>query len=394
MGTSHLQKRIVLKRNEDRRVAAGHPWVFSNEIRETLGSPSSGDVVEVLASSGLGLGVGFYHAHSLIAVRILSVRLEEIDHAFFLRRIGEAAAMRARLYPGVAALRIVHGEADGLSGLVIDRYNDIVALQTLSYGMDARLEMIADVVGEMFHPSAIVERDESPLRSLEHLPVRTGVLRGSPSPTVILEHGLEYEVDVLGGQKTGFFLDQRENRLLVRDVSRGARVLDCFSNDGGFALNAARGGAASVLGIDISAEAVARASANARRNGIDCCTFEAADVFERLDSLRAASCRFDVVILDPPSFARSRKTVPSARKGYRDLHRRALRVLEPGGFLLTASCSHHIQADTFLSDIDRSCREEARHARLVAWRGAAQDHPTLVMVPETAYLKVALLCVA
>jgi len=394
MATSPLQKRIVLKKNEDRRVAAGHPWVFSNEIRETLGAPATGDVVEVHASSGRSLGVGFYHAHSLIAVRILSARTEEIDHSFFLRRIGEAAAMRSRVYPGITALRIVHGESDQLSGLVIDRYNDQFALQTLSYGMDARLGTIADVIEEMFHPSAIIERDESPLRSLDGLPARTIVLRGSPGPTVIREHGIEYEVHVLEGQKTGFFLDQRENRLLVRDVSRGARVLDCFSNDGGFALNAARGGASRVLGIDISPEAVTRARANAARNGIACCTFEQADVFESLVTLHAASSRFDVVILDPPSFARSRKTVPAARKGYRDLHRRALRVLEPGGFLLSASCSHHIQDDTFLGDIDRSCREEGRRAKLVAWRGAALDHPTLPTVPETAYLKMALLCVS
>jgi 23S rRNA (cytosine1962-C5)-methyltransferase len=253
--------------------------------------------------------------------------------------------------------------------------------------MDIRLPLICDVLESMFHPRGIVERNESPLRSLENLPARKGILRGSIAPVTFLEHGLSYTVDLLEGQKTGFFLDQRENRASIRRFSRNARVLDCFCNDGGFALNAAQAGALSVLGIDSSGEAILRAKENARRNAISVATFEQDDVFQRLQTISSTGEQFDLIVLDPPSFTRSRKNVQSAKKGYRDLHESAFRTLRKDGMLLTASCSHHIEPDVFLNIVNDSARRVGKSIQLLDWRGAAPDHPTLPGVPETRYLK-------
>jgi 23S rRNA (cytosine1962-C5)-methyltransferase len=383
----HLAKQIVLRKNEERRVVAGHPWVFSNEIRESKGDPQAGDVVELLAASGLTLGVGLYNPHSLIAFRLLSPALEEIGEDFFRRAISAALVLRSRLYGEATTYRLIHGEGDFLSGLVVDRYEEYLSLQTFSCGMDIRLPLICDVLESMFHPRGIVERNESPLRSLENLPARKGILRGSIAPVTFLEHGLSYTVDLLEGQKTGFFLDQRENRASIRRFSRNARVLDCFCNDGGFALNAAQAGALSVLGIDSSGEAILRAKENARRNAISVATFEQDDVFQRLQTISSTGEQFDLIVLDPPSFTRSRKNVQSAKKGYRDLHESAFRTLRKDGMLLTASCSHHIEPDVFLNIVNDSARRVGKSIQLLDWRGAAPDHPTLPGVPETRYLK-------
>jgi 23S rRNA (cytosine1962-C5)-methyltransferase len=362
------RSRVTLRKNEDRRVVSGHPWVFSNEIREISGNPGAGDVVEVANAGGKSIGTGFFNPHSLIAVRLLSTAAESIDEEFLRRRISSAIELRNMLYPHATALRLVHGEADFLPGLVIDRFNDIFCIQTLSYGMDLRLDMVCNALESLVHAAGIVERNESALRLLEGLPQKKGVLRGSAETTVIQEHGLQYTVDVLNGQKTGFFLDQRENRRLAGPLGAERDVLDCFCNDGGFSLNAAQSGARSVLGIDSSGEAVERAAANARLNGITVCSFEQADVFERLKTLRQEERMFDMIVLDPPSFTRSRKSVPAARKGYRELHSEALKLLRRGGVLLTASCSHHITPETFLGDIERAsrrwcCRQDSRAAR-------------------------------
>lgn len=386
---SHLEKHITLKPKEERRFLGGHPWVFSNEVREIAGSPAAGDVVELLSAGGKSLGIGFYSPHSLIAFRLLSLRIEEIDTTFFRNRIADALALRQTLFPGNSTYRLVHGESDFLPGLLVDKFNEYVCVQTLSYGMDARLPSICDAIESLLQPAGVVERNESPLRELEHLPVRKGILRGSVQPTSITDGDLTFCVDVLRGQKTGFFLDQRENRYAVRRFSAGRAVLDCFCNDGGFALHAARAGASSVIGVDSSAEAVQRASENASRNGLTNVRFEHADVFEALQVYAAESRMFDTIILDPPSFTKSRKHVQSAKQGYRELHGLALRLLKPQGFLLTASCSHHIEQEVFLEILDGAARKAGRSVQLLEWRGAASDHPVLPAVPETRYLKFA-----
>ncbi len=380
-------KTIVLRKNEDRRIIAGHPWVFSNEIRETHGAPVAGDVVEVRNAGGKPLGVGFYHPHSLIAVRLLSRTVEEIDRTFLNTRLLQAAALRERLFPGSRVYRVVHGEADFLPGLIIDRFGDYLAVQTFAFGMDLRLPLLCDLLEDQFHPAGIIERNESQMRTLEGLPMRSGVLRGSAGRTTYTDNGIRFTVDLVAGQKTGFFLDQRLNRLLIREFSPGARVLDCFCNDGGFALHAAQAGASTVLGIDSSGEAIERARTNARENGLTTARFEEQDVFAALAAMAGREEMFDVVVLDPPSFTRNRKSVPAAKKGYRELHHLAYRVLSPGGFLLTASCSHHILPETFLTVVQEAAVKDNRALQLLDWRGAAPDHPTLPGVQETGYLK-------
>lgn len=387
MSNPHLPKQIVLKKNEERRVLSGHPWVFSNEIREIKGAPGIGDVVEVLAASGLTLGIGFYNPHSLIAARLLSSIIEEVDAAFLTKRLSDALALRRTLYPDAETYRLVHGESDYLPGLVIDKYNHYLSIQTLSYGMDVRLPMICDVLDALLKPEGIVERNESPLRELEHLPLKHGILRGSVAPTTIIEHGIQYNVDLLTGQKTGFFLDQRENRFAARRFCKGKRVLDLFCNDGGFSFNAALAGAGSVLGVDSSEDAVTRASSNAALNGLTNVSFQRNDAFELLVKFQAEGERFDVIVLDPPSFTKSRKNVYSAKRGYKELNTGAIRLLGTGGTLLTASCSHHIEPEVFLQLVDESARKAGRRAQLLHWGGAAPDHPTLPAVPETRYLK-------
>ena len=390
MHEAHLARQIILKNKEERRIVAGHPWAFSNEIRETRGNPAIGDVVELVAASGLSLGIGLYNPNSLITFRLLSSTIVDVDSAFFRARIAEARDLRERLYPGETAYRLVHGEGDFLTGLVIDRFNDQFAVQTFSFGMEQRLPLICDVLRDLFHPSAIVARNESPLRALENLPLERTVLYGEPAPTLITERGLQYTVDLRDGQKTGFYLDQRENRGLLERFVRGADVLDAFCNDGGFALAAGRGGARSVLGIDISAEAVARARANALLNGIGNALFDEGDVFKKLTQMSGAGKKFDVVVLDPPSFTRSRKNVQSAKLGYRTLHLAAYPLIPRGGLLMTASCSHHILPEVFQEIVDDAARRAGRRLQLLELRGAAPDHPVLPSVPETRYLKLGL----
>jgi 23S rRNA (cytosine1962-C5)-methyltransferase len=382
--------RLTLKRHEERRIIAGHPWVFSNEIREITGAPAQGDIVELRDAAGDCLGYGFYHPHSLIAFRLLSADATDVDAAFFARRFTTALTLREKLFPGSSCYRLVHGEGDLLPGLVVDRFNDQFVIQTLAAGMDMRLDAVCDALEAMFHPTGIVERNESSLRTLEHLLPRKGVLRGVPASTQIETDGVKFTVDPLGGQKTGFFLDQRVNRTLVRRFSPSARVLDCFCNDGGFALHAAAGGAASVRGIDSSADAVSRAQHNAALNSAHNVTFVQGDVFEELARLAAEDQRFEVIILDPPSFTKSKKNVTTAKKGYRDLHRAALQLLVKDGYLATASCSHHIMPETFQEIVNATARECGRRLQEIEWRGASPDHPLLPGVPETAYLKFGL----
>jgi 23S rRNA (cytosine1962-C5)-methyltransferase len=388
MSETRLPKHLVLRKNEDRRILSGHPWVFSNEVRSIAGNPAIGDVMELVSAGGKSLGLGFYNPNSLIVLRLLSRQIEEINTAFFRRRIEEAFRLRQSFYPGSTTYRLVHGEGDFLPGLVVDRFNDMLVVQTLSYGMDARLPDICDALESILHPACIVERNESPLRVLDSLPEKKGVLRGTPAAVVIEEHGLRYTVHPLEGQKTGFFLDQRENRVSLRRLSRGMRVLDCFCNDGGFALNAAIGEASLVVGIDSSEEAVRRARANAALNGLGNVSFEKDDVFDRLKALREREARFDIIVLDPPSFTKSRKNVATAKRGYRDLHEAAFRILRKGGLLVSASCSHHIEPGVFLEIIDEAAGRVGRTLQLLDWRGAAPDHPSLPAVPETRYLKV------
>ncbi len=386
MHSTHNTHQVVLRKKEERRVLSGHPWVFSNELLEIRGEPQIGELVELLAEKGTSLGFGFYNPHSLISFRLLTTEWAEIDTGFFIKRFTQALELRRRLYPNEGAFRVVHGEADFLPGLVVDKYNEYLCVQTLSYGMDMRLPVICDALEQLFSPTAIIERNESPLRTLEQLPLRKGVLRGTSGTTEIKEHGLRYEVDPLAGQKTGFYLDQRENRAGIRRFASEARVLDCFCNEGGFALNAAQAGAALVIGIDIAEDAILRARKNAQLNQLSSIRFEQEDAFQALKSLDPKP-GFDIVVLDPPSFTRSKKNVQAAKRGYKELHANAFRVLKPGGVLMTGSCSHHIKGEVFLEIIHEAASKLGRRLQQLDWRSAAPDHPILPTVPETHYLK-------
>ncbi len=379
---------VILKKNEDRRITRGHLWAFSNEIASIEGNPGPGEVVELKSHAGVSLGKGFYHPHSLIAVRLLTRTAEPVDERLFQQRISAALALRQALYPLSNCYRLVDGESDFLPGLVADRYGDTIVVQVFAAGMEERLPLVCDILDSLLHPHCIIERNEMQIRELEGLPLRKGVIRGSLEKVVIEEAGLLYEIDPLGGQKTGFFLDQRENRNAIRRFAAGRKVLDCFCNDGGFALNAAAAGATSVTGIDIAEDAIARARRNAELNALASkVTFEAADAFQALAEAITHTERYDLVILDPPSFAKNRKTIRKAIHGYRALHRHAFRLINEGGFLATASCSHHLYEETFLDIINEAAREATRTVSLLEWHGAAPDHPVLPAMPETEYLK-------
>lgn len=387
---SILQKHVILKKNEERRLLSGHQWIFSNELHRIEGTPQSGEIVEILRSDGRPLGMGMYNPNSLIAVRFLSPRVEEVDAPFFDRKVRAAASLREKLFPGSTTYRVVNGESDFLPGLIVDRYADYLSVQTFSAGMDARLSMIVEVLNGIFHPAAIVERNESPLRTLEGLPLRKGTLTGTAAPVTVELNGVRFTVDILGGQKSGFFLDQRENRTSIAPFVKDATVLDCFCNEGGFGLYAAHYGAKSVDSVDISEEAIKRAQANAELNGLKNVHYTTEDVFKFLERSVTEQKRWDVVILDPPSFTKSRKTVPMALKGYKEINTNGLRVTAENGIFVTASCSHHVDRDTFLELVQDSSVKAGRRIQLLHFAGAAADHPTLPAMPETQYLKFAL----
>ncbi|HEV8537563.1 MAG TPA: class I SAM-dependent rRNA methyltransferase [Bacteroidota bacterium] len=382
-------KTITLKKNEDRRIQNGHLWAFSNEIAKIEGEPKAGDIVELHNHAGNFIGKGFFNPSSLIAVRLLTRHKEEtIDFEYFRKRIASSLQLRRQMYPDAESFRIVHGEADFLPGLIIDKYNDFVSLQAFSYGMDSRLTLICDVIDSLLHPGAIIERNETIFRQLEGLEQKKGLLRGSGNETVITENGIKYKINLLDGQKTGFFLDQRENRKAFRRYVKGCRVLDCFCNDGGFALNAAFAEASEVIGVDVSQAAVNNASGNAKLNNLDHrARFIAEDAFEYLKSAALRSEKLDVIALDPPSFAKNKKTVRRAQRGYKELHTLALSILKPNGILATASCSHHIYEETFIEIINTCARAAGRDISLLEWHGASLDHPVLPTMPETKYLK-------
>jgi 23S rRNA (cytosine1962-C5)-methyltransferase len=384
------KKHVILKKNEDRRLRAGHQWVFSNEIHRTVGEPAPGDVVEILRADGVSLGIGFYHPHSLIAVRLLSPKDDAIDFDFFEKRFRSALALREKLFPGSGTFRLVHGEGDYLPGLIIDKFNEYLSVQTFTAGMDARLTLIADVLVSIFAPRGIVERNESPLRLMEQLPMRRTILRGVVEHTIIDLNGVKFNVEVMEGQKSGFFLDQRENRTSLAAIANGATVLDCFCNEGGFGMHAAAAGAAQVEFVDASDEAIAKAKVNATLNKASNVHFQTVDAFEYLANAVKDKKQYDIVVLDPPSFTKSKKTVATALRGYKEINANGIRLTAPGGFLATASCSHHVDEATFLAMVGESAAKAGRQIQVVSVAGASGDHPTLPSMPETKYLKYAL----
>lgn len=382
--------KITLNKNEDRRIKSGHPWVFSNEIREVSGERDPGITAELYDAGGVLLGVGHYNPRSLIAFRLVSRKKEDIDSVeFFEKRIATALAYRQTLYPSLATFRAIYGESDFLPGLVVDKYDDCLSLQLLSAGMDRRCGQIVEALRKIFAPAGIIARNDVGVRSLEGLDETIELLWGEIPETVVMEeNGLRFNLNLREGQKTGGFLDQKQNHLLLRDICAGKSVLDCFCYNGSWALHAASFGAKTVLGIDISARAILQAAGNARLNGmLDKANFEECDAFERLRSLQQEGQRFDVIVMDPPAFVKSRKNISEATKGYLTVNRRALELLRPGGYLITCSCSYHMGREAFREMLIQSARLAKREVRLVQTCSQAPDHPLLLSFPESEYLK-------
>jgi 23S rRNA (cytosine1962-C5)-methyltransferase len=382
--------KIILKKNEERRVREGHPWIFSNEIRDISGEAAPGAAAEVFDAGGGYLGTGYYNQHSLIAVRILSRRREDIDsQGFFVERIARALRLRKELYPGAETFRVVYGESDFLPGLVADKYGDRLSVQILTAGIESRREQVIAALREVLDPRGIVARNDVAVRSLEGLERKVEVLFGDvPSRIEVEEHGLRFVVDAAGGQKTGHFLDQKENHLRLKEICGGKEVLDCFSYSGSWGIHAAAYGAASVTCVDVSEKALELARENATLNGLlPVMTFDAADAFERLRELTSERRKFDVVVLDPPAFVKSRKSLKEGLKGYLTVNRRGIELLREGGYLVTCTCSHHVDREAFRDVLLRASRQAGREMRVVATGSQSLDHPILLGVPETEYLK-------
>lgn len=386
--------RITLKKNEDRRIKSGHPWVFSNEINRIEDAAEPGSACELVDISGGFIGTGYHNPHSLISARLLSREREDIDTvAFFEKRIAAALAHRRALYPKLESFRLVYGESDFLPGLVVDKYGEHLSLQLLSAGMDKRRDLILKALQRLLAPKGIIARNDVAVRTMEGLTEEIEVLQGDiPAAVTMQENGLKFEVDLHNGQKTGGFLDQKENHLLLKDICTDRAVLDCFCYSGSWAAHAGFFGAKSVLGLDISSRAIALAERNAALNDLSGRVgFEECDAFDRLRSLKVEGRSFSVVVLDPPAFVKNRKNLAEALKGYLTINRRALELLEPGGYLISCSCSYHMGREPFREMLASAARQAKREVRLVSSRSQAPDHPVLLSFPESEYLKCVVL---
>lgn len=381
--------RITLQRKRDRRMAEGHLWLYAGDMGVIQGAPEAGDVVDVYTTAGRFYGRGLFNPHSKIRVRLLTFEDETIDEAFWARRIRIADELRRRVVSGTDAYRLIHGEGDLLPGLVVDRYANLLVMQTLSFGMDRRKDLLADLLDQQIEPNAVYLRNDSKSRALEGLALSQAFVRGQTATRLEIREGpARFEVDVERGQKTGWFCDQRENRLAVASVAEGADVLEMFCHTGAFGIQAALQGAKSVLGVDVSAEAVAMARGHADMNGLGSrCEYREGDAFDELRALDRGGHRYDVVILDPPAFARSKHAVPHALAGYKDINLQALKLIRPGGFLATCSCSYHVSEQQLWHAILEAARDAERQLRLVESRSQSRDHPMLAAMPETRYLK-------
>ena len=390
---------VTVTKKAELALRSGHPWVYAAEITAREGECPSGGIVDVFSQKGAWLGAGFFSAESKIGVRILSDNANErFGPAFFERRVKYALDYRRAVMGGdFACCRLIFGEADGLPGLTVDRFSNLLSAQVLSRGTDGVKDVIysallaqLEAMGERI--DGIYERNESPIRALEGLEQYKGWYPGAPHPesavTEICENGVRYAVDVENGQKTGFFLDQKYNRLAVARLAPGRRVLDCFTHTGSFALNCALAGAEHVTAVDVSESAVALARQNAALNGLEGrMDFVAADVFDLLPRLAAEHADYGLVILDPPAFTKSRRTVAGAERGYHEINYRAMRLLPRGGYLATCSCSHFMPPALFEKMLRSAARDANVSLKQVEARQQAPDHPTLWNVPETEYLK-------
>lgn len=377
------QKAVISKRAAE-RIKAGHLWVYRSDI---TGFPAGGgSVVTVSDSGGKFYGKAFYSDKSQIALRILTASDEKVDREFWKNRLKTAIALREKTVSETEVYRLVNGEGDGIPSVIIDRYKDVLSVQTLSQGSEKIKDLIAEILSELLCPVAIIERNDGKVRDLEGLPRQISVLKGyDPGEIVCLENGLKFYFHPASGQKTGAFLDQRENRALTGRLSSGTG-LDCFSYAGGFALNMAKS-CETVEAIDISESAIELAKKNAGLNGITNIRFETDNVFDRLKLYDSQKRKFGTIVLDPPAFAKSRAHIEAAVRGYREINLRAMRMLNPGGILITCSCSQHIDENAFLNILTEAASDARRKVQVIEKRTQGKDHPFLLSMPETYYLK-------
>lgn len=384
--------KAILTRGGERRLTGGHPWVYQSDVLEVEGSFTPGDVVDLCSIKRKFLGRGYINPQSQIMLRVLTREDEEIDRAFLRRRIAAAWEYRKRA-ADPDSCRLIYGESDFLPALIVDKFGGYLVVQTLALGMDRMKDAVVDILRELLAPAGIYERNDGRVRLLEGLEQKKGFL-SAPFDTMVRmrENGVWFDVDVENGQKTGFFLDQKENRAALRPFVKGGRVLDCFCHTGSFALHAGHYGAREVLGIDISPRATKAAEHNARLNGLESlCRFETANTFDRLREFGAEGTRFDTIILDPPAFTKTKNAVEGAVRGYKEINLQAMKLLEAGGFLVSCSCSQHVDRELFLDILYDAALDAGKKVRLVEYRSQAKDHPILLAAPETEYLKCAVL---
>lgn len=381
--------KVFLKKKIQNRVLQGHPWIFGNEVGQIDGDVNAGDIVDVFTHQGFFVGRGYINPQSQILVRLLTREKDEtIDEQFFYRRLLKAWKYRQQL-GYVENCRLVFGEADEMPALVVDKFNDYFVIQTLALGMDRWKGAIVDALQKIFSPKGIYERNDVPVRELEGMPQQKGFLTAPFDTNIIIrENGLQFHVDIENGQKTGYFLDQQDNRREIKNIVKGADVLEAFCYTGTFSCHAGHYGAKSVMGLDISEHAVNTARRNAQLNKLDdICKFQAVNAFDVLKQWTREEKKFDVVILDPPAFTKSRENINKAITGYKEINLRGMKLLKPGGFLVTASCTNLVPPSMFLEIIDMAAKDAKKKLRQVTFQTQAQDHPIMWNIENTTYLK-------
>jgi 23S rRNA (cytosine1962-C5)-methyltransferase len=397
-------KRIILQRKRKKRLESAHPWVFQSEIDRVEGEPADGDIIDIYNHQEHFLAKGVWNSHSQIAVRILTYRQDEaIDLAFFVCRVRNAWQLRRQFLTNQSACRVIYGEADFLPGVIVDRYGDYLSVQIVSLGLDQRKDLLVQALVEVFQPKGIIERDDVTLRTLEGLEERKEILYGEvPEIVEIEENEVRMYVDLWNGQKTGYFFDQRENRASIQPIARvmqedgsfrGADVLECFCHTGSFTVHAAYYGARSITALDISEHAIDTAIRNVELNGFqDKAEFEfiVGNAFDELRTFEQEKRSFDVVILDPPAFAKSRRAVEGALRGYKEINLRGLKLVREGGYLVSSSCSFHVRPDMWLQVIHEAATDAKKILRLIEYRSAGKDHPMILGMEENDYLKFAI----
>lgn len=383
-----METKAFLKRGREKRVYSLHPWVFRSDIDHIAGKYNPGDVIDIVSFSGRFLARGFYNPNSQIALRIMTYRDEPVDRKMIFRRVHEAIEYR-KTFADLKSCRLIFAESDRLPALIVDSFGDCLVLQCLSLGMEQFRQDVVDALVAELHPAGIWERNDVPVRRLEGLDLCTGLLYGEvPDRIGIMENGVRFLVDVKEGQKTGFFLDQKENRAAIAPFVKGRRVLDCFTHTGSFALHAGRYGASEVTGVDISEYACRFASENAALNGLeDRVRFITANAFDLLAEQSRSGTEYDVIILDPPAFTKTRGAVENALRGYKEINLRAMKMVTDGGYLVTCSCSQHVSRDMFMKMVTDAAMDAKVLLRQVEFRTQAKDHPILPYAPETEYLK-------